>query len=259
MKSVYDDSAYADVVKRLKAEIERYRSELKVPDDKAPETVVAVGPQLVVSLDEPADAKQAVDKSGKKRNLTYHGTELVSGRGRTAREFNGKGDHLALDRKQAPSAGRTPITVSAWIKPSKPDGVVLAHGGKSFGYALHLRDGKPVFSLRVDDKLATVEAQDKPPADWVHVAGHVAQGGKLSLFVDGKLAARGKAPSLLPRTPNESLQIGCDSGSKVGDYEGSNFYGGLIGEVRLIYGKRSEKAIAAEAATPSPRPGDKAP
>jgi len=240
VKSVYADPAYAGLVKRLKAEIERHRGELKVPDDRAPEIVVAVGPQLVLLLAEPAGAKQAQDKSGKKRNLSYHGTKPAPGQDRTARELNGKGDHLDLDRKRAPSAARTPITVSAWIKLSKPDGVILAHGGKSFGYALHLRDGKPVFSLRVDDKLATVQAQEKLSSDWMHIVGRVERGGKMSLVVNGKPAASGKAPGLLPRTPNESLQIGCDSGSNIGDYEGSSFFGGLIGEVQVVYGQQNK-------------------
>jgi hypothetical protein len=36
MKSVYADPAYADVVKQLKVELERLRTQYRVPDDKEP-------------------------------------------------------------------------------------------------------------------------------------------------------------------------------------------------------------------------------
>jgi len=68
LKSVYDDPAYADIRKELHAELERLRKELGVPEDtgrplRGPQAKGGSGPQLVLPLDEPEGAKQAVDRS----------------------------------------------------------------------------------------------------------------------------------------------------------------------------------------------------
>ena len=254
LNNLIADPACADTVKELKAELERLRKELEVPDDvpteleslpkpKAP----AKGPQLVLNFDEPADAQTASDQSGNKRDLAYHGTTSVPGRKGKARKFNGTSDHLTLAKPLVPRPDRTPVTVSAWVKPSKPDGIILAHGGEAWGYALRLEGGKAAFSARVQSGLGTAIAKDKLPDGWVHLAGHLARGGRLTLFVNGKPVADAKAPGLLTETPRDTLQVGADTGSRVGEYKTNNYYGGLIGQLKVIYGPRTPKEFAADA------------
>ena len=81
------------------------------------------------------------------------------------------------------------------------------------------------------------------------LAGQLAEGGALAVFVNGKAVARGKAPRLLPARPQDGLQVGTDLLSHVGAYRTQDFYGGLIDELRLSFGPVAEKEIAAEAAT----------
>ena len=246
LKSVYADPAYTSVVKELKAELERLRAELKVPDDKpAPPPPAAKGPQLILGLDEPAGARHAADTSGAKRSLIYHGTKPAAGRKGQARLFNGTSDYLELPGNACPNPAGTPITVAAWVKPSKPDGVVLAQGGRSWGYALHVQGGKAALSLRIAGQCATADA--RLPDGWCHVAGHLAKGGRMTLFVNGRPVAQAKAPGLLPRMPSDPLQVGCDLNSNAGPYEGNNHFGGLIDELKLIFGTRTPEQIAADA------------
>ena len=194
------------------------------------------GLQLHLVFDEPAGAGQAIDRSPAKRRLDVHGTTLVPGRKGKARRFNGRGDRLELPRGQAPHVARRPLAVAAWVRPEKPDGVLLAHGGDRQGYSLHLQRGRLALSVAVDWKRTTLVAPDKLPAGWTHVAGQLLKGGKLVLFVNGKQVAAGKARGLLASNPGDTLQIGADSVKPVGDYEAPNPFAGLIGEIRLVVG-----------------------
>ena len=206
------------------------------------------GVQFHLTLDEPADAKRAADQSGRKRHLDYHGTKPAPGRKGKARRFNGKSDYLDLPRPLAPSPARSPLVVAAWIRPEKPDGVVLAHGGNRHGYALYLRGGKLAMSACIDWKRATATAPDPLPDGWVHVAGRLAADGAMTLFVNGKPVAAAKAPGTLAANPGDSLQVGADTVQPVGDYEVPSPFGGLIDEVKLIYRALADPDVAAEAA-----------
>jgi hypothetical protein len=43
--------------------------------------------------------------------------------------------------------------------------------------------------------------------------------GKITLAIDGKLAAEGNAPGLIPKQPEESMDVGFDSGAPVAKYK----------------------------------------
>jgi hypothetical protein len=40
--------------------------------------------------------------------------------------------------------------------------VILAQGGRRYGYALHLRDARPAFNVRIEEKLYFIEAEIAP-------------------------------------------------------------------------------------------------
>ena len=203
------------------------------------------GLQLHLTFDEPAKARHARDVSGYSRHLAYHGTERAAGRRGHARRFDGADDYLDLPRAMAPGPARKPLTVMAWVRPTKPDGAILAHGGDRQGYALHLQGGKLAFSAAVDWTRVTVTDAHKLPEGWVHVAGRLARNGAITLFVNGKPVANGKAQGLLTTDPGDSLQVGADTIKPVGPYEAPNRFGGLIGEIKLIHGPVTDAQIAA--------------
>jgi hypothetical protein len=200
-----------------------------------------------MDFDEPPEAKSARDRSGHGRDMVFHGTQSVEGRGGRARRFDGKSDYVDLPRRAAPRPARTPITVSAWIQPSKPDGVILAHGGDRHGYVLHLKGGRLAFSVSIDWKRSTVLSAEPLPEGWVHVAGQLRAGGQMALFVQGKQAGTGKARSLMASNPGDSLQVGADTIKPVGPYEVNAHFGGIIDEVKVVFGDVKPAAIAREA------------
>ena len=53
-----------------------------------------------------------------------------------------------LDSANAPQVGGQPFTVSCTVETRQRDGVLLAHGGLSAGYVLHLKGGRVAFLVR---------------------------------------------------------------------------------------------------------------
>jgi outer membrane protein assembly factor BamB len=122
----------------------------------------------------------------------------------------------------------TPLTVEMWILPDGKDGTLAQHGGARMGYSLALQDGRPGFSVRTGPgEAVTVDAQRPLDGGWHHVAGVLAEGGVLRLFVDGQLAAETKGKGLLPGQPALGLQLGAPAGSQVSSF-GNSPYTGLI-------------------------------
>jgi hypothetical protein len=126
-----------------------------------------------------------------------------------------------------------PITVQAWIKPEKPNGVILAHGGNVHGYALYIQNAKPCFAVRVNQKLSVVKAKQSVAARWTHLAGVLTEDKKLQIYIDGKLADSATADSLLTTQPADAMQIASDENSTVGDYANTFPFNGLIDELSI--------------------------
>ena len=205
------------------------------------------GVQFHLTFADGADAKVANDRSGNKRHFDIIGTKPVTDAGREARLFDGKGDYLDLPLESTPDPKGRPIAILAWVKPSAPNGVILAHGGSGTGYALALRDGKPVFTVRDSRKPTSVAADQPLPSGWAHLAGTLAKDGTMRLFVNGKPAASGKRPGLLSRCPGENLQVGTDRNTHAGEYATHNPFAGLLADLKLLYAPLTDAQIAAEA------------
>jgi hypothetical protein len=128
-----------------------------------------------------------------------------------------------------------PITVEAWVKAERPDGVVLARGGSVHGYALYLRGGRPHFAVRVDKEPRVAASDKKVAGRWVHLAGVLTAEKQVRVYVDGKLAASAQSPGLVAADPADAMEIGADENSTVGDYPGPFRFDGLIDEVRVYH------------------------
>ncbi len=146
----------------------------------------------------------------------------------------------SLSRVQIPksaslSPAGKPLTVEAWVKADSPDGVVLAHGGSSQGYALYFQQGRPHFSVRAKDQGGTAAATEQTVGRWCHLAGVLTAAQELNLYIDGKLAASAKTPTFVPQQPMESIDIGTDGMSPVVSYQGAAQFQGQIDEVRVYH------------------------
>jgi len=140
------------------------------------------------------------------------------------------------------------LAVEAWVKADKPNGVVIARGGPSQGYALILTGGKCRFVVRSGQTVATVAAKETVVGKWVHLAGVLSGEGKLKLFVDGKLSATAGGGKLISAVPVQATEIGADAGGAVGNYPTPYAFTGCIDEVRVFHGEVTDAEVGAHAA-----------
>ena len=169
----------------------------------------------------------------------------------------------ALERKPKPDEGsviripnskslnpaKTPLTVMGWVKPEQPNGVILARGGSIHGYSLYIRQNKPHFTITSKSKRSSVVGRDALPKGWVHLAGTLAADKQLRVFVNGSLAGTAPASGLVPEDPADSMQVGADEASPVGDYRDAWPFKGVIDEVRVYHRALSEDDIRHHAGT----------
>jgi arylsulfatase A-like enzyme len=188
------------------------------------------------------DAARVVDASGNNNHGEAKGTPLTDGRnGKKARRFDGKG-FVEVPKSPSLDCSGGAWTVEVVVKAEQPNGVILARGGNANGYAIHLVDGKPVFSVTAQSRTTSVEAKKSIVGEWAHLAGVITADKRLVLYVNGEVVATASLPAFIPRDPNDTMQLGADSGSQVAEYKSSGFVG-LIESVRIFSGERSAADI----------------
>jgi arylsulfatase A-like enzyme len=108
------------------------------------------------------------------------------------------------------------------------DGVLVAQGGSSHGWALHVREGRAIFAVRRAGKLS----QFSGPAISAPVLLHAAlqRDGRIALTA-GSVTLDGKVDGPLTKHPQDGLQVGRDGGGLVGDYKDESAYRGKTGGV----------------------------
>ena len=134
-----------------------------------------------------------------------------------------------------PRIANKTLTITADVTPQARDGVILAQGGNQHGYALHLKDGKPIFSVRQNRELYFVAAPDAPAGKF-SLEARLEKDGAMMLAVNGKIVARGQAPGLIRVQPKEGLSIGEDTRVAVGDYTAPHPLKGKVENVQVITG-----------------------
>ena len=111
---------------------------------------------------------------------------------------------------------------------------MLAQGGLSAGYALHLKAGLVVFAVRTGGEDALTEISS--PADFakpMRITASLGADATMSLKVDDQPAVVGKAMSLVPRQPAEGFSLGHDSGKPVAAYSGNAPFKGAITHLKI--------------------------
>lgn len=140
------------------------------------------------------------------------------------------GDHL--ERDQAPAVNGRGFTISADFDAQGANGVIVAQGASTHGYALFLNQGKPTFLVRIASQAVKITANEAISGNH-NVAAHLAADGAMSLSIDGRPTATGKAPSALVSMPVDGLDVGADNGNLVGDYGEKNAFAGSIKAVTI--------------------------
>lgn len=180
------------------------------------------------------EGARLADLSGKENHGQAKGVQAVPGRGGAkALGFSGE-SFVEVKRSATLNPTDRAWTVEATVKADRPDGVILARGGRSLGYALWLKAGVPAFSVNAGNQAVTVSAREKV-SGWATLVGVIGADRQVRLLVDGRVAATGKIPDFIERDPNEAMQIGADLGSPVVDPVPPKFTG-LIESVRVFSG-----------------------
>ena len=141
-----------------------------------------------------------------------------------------------------------PLTIEAWMTATKPDGVIVSHGGPLEGFALWLDGGRPVFSVRSAGGLTEIRGEKRIVGGWHHVCGVLEPDHRMRLFIDGTPVATGEATGLLTKPPQQPFEIGCDSGTAVGSYQSPAQFTGLVDEVRLYFAAVTDDQVTARVA-----------
>lgn len=176
------------------------------------------------------------DASGNGNVGALKKVSFVEGRGGSkALRFDGAGHvEVAKTPGQNPAGGAWSVVVA--LKADQPDGVILARGGELNGYGLHLKDGRPVFTVHADGKATQIVGAEAITGRWTQLDARIGADRKLVLHVDGVVVAKGKIPAFIPEDPNDSLQIGADTGSPIIGKDVPPFTG-LIESVHLYRGE----------------------
>jgi arylsulfatase A-like enzyme len=238
INNIYNDPNHLELRKKLEAEYEQQvaATGYRIPDfadEKKPAApVVSSGPRefingVVLQYRFTKDEGQrTLDESPFKNHGRIVGTKLSAGQqGKAARQFDGKG-HIEVPVSSSLDPSRTPFSITASVK-AEADGVILARGGQSLGYALYIADGKPTFAYRTLSGITTIASPKTCIGEWSTVKARVSDKKTLILEVNEEQVAEAPLKDLIPRNPNDGLQIGADLGSFVLGEERPNFRGAI--------------------------------
>jgi hypothetical protein len=238
-KNLFVDPTRADLRRELETEYDRQARavEYRVPDF-ADEKTLPPEPKplnawvLDFRFDQDA-SNRVVDASGRGNDGTNEGTKLAAGG--KGREFDGRG-YINVKNSEAldPSVG--PWTVEATIRSDAADGMILARGGQSNGYALYLVDGKPTFTCTTPAGRRTIAGKESIQGTKTVVTARLTAQKRMALFVDGKEIAQMQLNQLIARDPNDDMQIGTDLRSPVVEQKVPGFRG-IIDRIRLFSGE----------------------
>ena len=181
--------------------------------------------------------------------------------GRRTRNKKTGGSMLRFTSAKSITPVGKPLGVEAWVKMTGKNGVILAHGGPAEGYALVVRGSKPRFCYRAGDVLSTAIGKSGLADDWNHLVGQVTVDKKLQLYLNGKLIAEGETKAFIGKEPAQSLEIGSDDGSAVGEYKSPLAVKAIIDEVTVFHGSLTSSEVMArfEHGPSAPAPADATP
>lgn len=140
------------------------------------------------------------------------------------------GDTLSGD--DAPDIAEQPLTITCEVEARSSNGVIVAQGGVTHGYAVYLRDGQLNFTVREAGVPVTIRGDARPAAVF-KLEARLARDGAMTLALDGRTVAQGKAAGLIPRQPMEDFCVGHDNRMAVGDYRAPARFRGTIKHLKV--------------------------
>ena len=142
------------------------------------------------------------------------------------------------------------ITAEVVLPKGGEQGVMVTQGGLSAGYALLLKDGRPVFHYNFFDiahfeiaaKNALAPGKHTVEFDFKYDGGGIGRGGTGTISVDGTQVAQGRIERTVPIrfSADETFDVGEDTGTPASrDYDVPFKFAGTIGKVAVHLGESS--------------------
>ena len=133
-----------------------------------------------------------------------------------------------LDADKAPQIADTPFTFTCELTTAQRDAILIAHGGASTGYALHLSGGKLIWAIRHGKTLTTAQT-DYPADNHPHrITATLGKNGQLTLQLDQNEPITATSPGLIRSQPKEDFCLGHDNKVPVATYTAKGkFEGGI--------------------------------
>ena len=249
LASRYGDPNYAGVVRELKTELTRLREYYqfdKYVEDPTPPDPKRVERELVLHYDfGEVDGAEVRDLSGGGNHGIIRNARLTAGRKGKALLLDGAGTVELAPIPPALDPTCRPLTIGAWCKADSPDGTLMAFGTRSFGFALSLSGGKPVFTVRANVAPHRAAASRAVPlGEWVHLAGVIDTDGRLHVLVNGEDAGQSERTRFFShflRNPG-NLTVGEDPNSQITGAVHHQFHG-QIEDIRLYWSRPDEAAM----------------
>ncbi len=115
------------------------------------------------------------------------------------------------------------IKASVSKREEQPKGVIMAQGDNNNGYGIFIEDNKLNMLVKQEGKSYLAKSKKSLP-DQFEMTGQLAEDGKISLWVDDKMVAEAKAPSVFNKPLSSVIRTSydLDNEDKIGTYEGSN-------------------------------------
>ena len=130
-----------------------------------------------------------------------------------------------LEGAAAPQIANRSFKIWCDVQPDGPDGVIVAHGGKSFGYSLALVKGQLCFSVRPRAESIVTIKSITIPEGRIEIEAELAKDGTMTLAINGKTVAKARSPGLISRQPQESFCLGHDDAVPVNEEATARFKG----------------------------------
>ncbi len=160
------------------------------------------------------DGKRKTE-DGKRRDGGKGGSGREAGRGGNPKRVFQLQQGDTLTGGAVPDVAERGFSITATVEGKTLSGAILAQGAQAFGYALLVRDGKPVFVVSQGKKPVFVSAPAPLSPGKHNLHATLSADGAMSLAVNGEPVGTGKAPALLAKTPADVLDVGRDLGNPV--------------------------------------------
>ncbi len=140
-----------------------------------------------------------------------------------------------INAENAPQIADTPFTLTCELTTAQRDAILIAHGGASTGYALHLSGGKLIWAIRHGKTLTT--AQTGYPADNQphRITATLAKNGQITLQLDQNEPVTANSPGLIRSQPKEDFCLGHDNKVPVASYTAKGKFEGKTSGLNVTF------------------------